>query len=291
MDYKDSKFANDIIKLQNDDGSWGNSFHSLSIPTSKQTLTTEQALRRLKILGYTIDDEPIKKAVKYLENCLTGKIKIPEKPEKLHNWKIFTELMFSTWIKIFTIENKLINENVKKWSTVINDSFVNGAYDNNKYVSIYEKIFGLKPKGGRFIDFVTFYQISLLTNSLDKSIEPLFFKYVLNNDVGIYYIYEKKLISTPIIFKAKETSLYLSAIELLAEYNNSNCKKQLDYVIKWLKNNMDKGNLWDMGKEVKDGIYFPLSDSWRKEEDRIKDCTYRIKKLVEKLEKENRNFA
>jgi len=281
MEYKDSKWANDIIKLQNSDGSWGNNFHSLSIPISKQPLTTEQALRRLKILGYTIDDKPIKKAVKYLENCFIGKINIPEKPEKLHNWKIFTELMFSTWIKIFTIENKLIMENIINWSTIINASFENGSYDNNKYTSTYESIFGIKPKGGRLVDFVTFYQISLLSNSLDKSIEPMFFDYILKHNCGIYYIYGKNIIKTPEIFKSKETNGYISAIEILSEYKN--CKVQLDFVVKWLKMNIVEENKWDMGKESKDGINFPLSKSWIKEEDRIKDCTYRIKKLIEKI--------
>jgi hypothetical protein len=49
-------------------------------------------------------------------------------------------------------------------------------------------------------------------------------------------------------------------------------------------------NEWDMGKESKDGINFPLSDSWKSEKDRIKDCTYRIKKLLEGI-KANCNFA
>jgi hypothetical protein len=38
-----------------------------------------------------------------------------------------------------------------------------------------------------------------------------------------------------------------------------------------------------MGKESKDGIYFPLSDSWDLKKDRIRDCTYRLKKLLEKI--------
>jgi len=40
-------------------------------------------------------------------------------------------------------------------------------------------------------------------------------------------------------------------------------------------------NEWDMGKASKDGINFTLSDSWRTDEDRIKDCTYRINNLLE----------
>ena len=47
--YKDSKWAKEIISLQDKDGLWGY-FHTLSVP-KKQPITSEQALRRLQILG------------------------------------------------------------------------------------------------------------------------------------------------------------------------------------------------------------------------------------------------
>ena len=43
MAHKNGKIAEEIIALQNADGTWGNEFHSLSIPNKKKTLTTEQA--------------------------------------------------------------------------------------------------------------------------------------------------------------------------------------------------------------------------------------------------------
>ena len=35
------------------------------------------------------------------------------------------------------------------------------------------------------------------------------------------------------------------------------------------------------------GIYFPLSDNWKKKENRIADCTWRIRRLLDKLEDRN----
>lgn len=60
--YKDSIWAKEIIQHQNRDSSWGY-FHTLS-KSNEYPLSTEQALRRLQIFGYTIGDEPIQKAVK-----------------------------------------------------------------------------------------------------------------------------------------------------------------------------------------------------------------------------------
>jgi hypothetical protein len=284
MDYRNGIWAQKIIDLQYEDGSWGY-FHSLSNPTKEQPMTTEQALRRLEILGFSINDEPIKKSVKYMDDCLLEKTRIPDAEEKTHNWKIYTELMLSTWIRIFTNENKTANNIAGRWCEIINSSFPNKNYNHDKYISVYESIMKIKmnPKAGRLVDFVHFYPISLLINVLDKNIEVAYFKYILEHDSGIYYIYSNKLKNVPKTFQSKDASNYIRAIELLVKYDNPECKKQLQFIIKWLEKNMKAKNEWDMGKESKDGINFPLSDSWRKEEDRIKDCTYRIKKLLDNI--------
>ncbi|WP_461257455.1 hypothetical protein [Treponema sp. R80B11-R83G3] len=142
MDYKDGKWAREIIQLQHDDGSWGY-FHSLSNPSPKQPMTTEQALRRLEILGFTIEDKPIKSAIKYMNDCLIGKNRPPDREEKLHNTKIYMELMLSTWIRRFTEENKMANKTAGKWAEIINSSFKNGYYDHNNYINVFEKTLGI----------------------------------------------------------------------------------------------------------------------------------------------------
>ena len=286
MDYKNGKWAKKILEIQHDDGSWGLNFHTLSYPTSKQPLTTEQALRRLEILGFTIGDEPIEKAAKYMTNCLTGRNNIPDRDEKTHKpWKKYIELMLATWIRIFTKDNEIANRIAKNWCMVINATFINGNYDHGLFMRNLEDFLGLKinPKAQRWNDFVSFYTVSLLTNGLDKKIEVYYFKYILEHNCGIYYIYNKKLLDAPKMFQSKFTSSYLRAIDLLVKYDNPECKKQLKFIGKWLDENRTKNNDWDMGKLSKDGISFPLSDSWKTDENRIKDCTYRISKLLENI--------
>ena len=87
----------------------------------------------------------------------------------------------------------------------------------------------------------------------------------------------------PQTFKSIEASRYITAFELLSEYRNPGCKEKLMFVVEWLNNNKEPEGYWDMGTKVKDGVKFPLSDSWRKKEMRIKDCTYRILKLIKVL--------
>jgi hypothetical protein len=69
MPASDNKWVQQILDLQLEDGSWVH-FHTLSQPTKQQPMTTEQALRRLRILGLTKDDEPIARALAYMEHNL-----------------------------------------------------------------------------------------------------------------------------------------------------------------------------------------------------------------------------
>lgn len=201
--HKDTKWAKGIIALQEKDGKWG-WFHSLS-QFYNSHVTTEQALRRLLYLGYTIEDDCIKKAVSYMDDCLTG----------------------------------------------------------------------------RLIDFVNFYPVSLLAGCLDEKTEAAFLEYILNNETGIYYIYDSKVYTLPGVFESKKASLFLGAAELLSKYKTGKIK--LRFVVDWLESNKNSYGRWDMGNTVNDKVYFPLSDNWRKKETREDDCTERITNLIKAL--------
>ena len=277
--HKDGKWAKHIISLQESDGKWG-WFHSLS-QFYNSPITTEQALRRLERLGYTIEDECIQKTVNYMNDCLIGKNDIPDRKEKLHNWDIFTSMILATWIRRFTRDNSNANKVAKQWSDIISAAFINGGYNHEMYVSAYTDIFGLKPNGSRFLDFVSFYQISLISDCLNENTEKAVIDYVIIKNDGIYYIYDDKIAVLPQNFKSKQASRYIAAIELLSEYKYA--KYKLGYVIDWLNDNRNENGKWDMGKAANDKIYFPLSDDWRKRETRENDCTERIANLINRL--------
>ena len=276
--HKDVKWAKQIISLQDGEGKWG-TFHSLSQPTDK--ITTEQALRRLERLGYTIEDECIQKAVSYMNDCLIGEKSIPDYREKVHDWKIFTSLMLSTWIRRFTSDNPVANKVAKQWADVISSAFIDGTYNHEKYVTAYTDILGLKPGGGRLIDFVNFYPVSLVRDCLNDNTQQAVVDYIINRDNGIYYIYNSKIAVLPRVFESKNTSYYLAAIEMLSKYVHA--RHKFNFVIDWLNDNKNENGRWDMGKMTNDKVYFPLSDDWRKKETREADCTERITKLITEL--------
>lgn len=281
MDYKDSKWTSQILTLQQDDGSWGH-FHTLSNPTKAQPMTTEQALRRLRILGFTKDDEPICRAMRYMETNLAD----PEPTvfhEKKHDSKTYGDLMLAAWLRLFDSENKLALSVAKKWASIIEAAFADGTYSHDAYVAAYEAQIGkkLNPKAGCLANFVVFYQVVLLQGMLLPKTESIVLDYILDYPTGMVYIYNKPLRNLPEAFASKQANHYLAAIELLAGY--AGAVEKLKFVSEWLMKNRGNDGLWDMGAVVKDGIHFPLSESWRNPADRKVDCTFRISRILKQL--------
>lgn len=278
--YKESKWVKEILALQRPDGSWGY-FHTLSNPGKKQAITTEQALRRLTILGLTEKDEGIQKAITYIENCLKGIVDIPDRKEKFRDWHVFTCLMFAAWLKLLSPENKLMKPIAEKWAAIIEFAFAEGKYCHEKYIEYYIKVFGIRPHNGRLRDFASFYQVALLQGVLKPETERSYFKYLINLPGGIYYVYDFKIADLPKEFASKQTSRYLSALELLAGYKAAG--EQLSFAVRWLEENKGEDGYWDLGQAAKDGVNFPLSDSWRRPSNRKRDCTIRITALLKKM--------
>ena len=281
MSSRYSKWVQQIVELQHEDGSWGH-FHTLSQPTKAQPMTTEQALRRLRILGLTKDDEPISRALAYMEYNL--KQPFPTVfHEKKHDSKTYGDLMLATWIRLFDPENEAAFVIANKWARIISSAFQDGQYSNERYITAYESEFvKLNLKAGCLADFVVFYQLALLPGLLERGVESAMLDYILPHKRGIVYIYNSPVNVLPEAFQSKKANWYLSAMELMAAYNSA--PKKLGFVVKWLLDNRDADGMWDMGAAVKDGIHFPLSDSWRKPEDRKRDCTVRVEELLKALE-------
>lgn len=278
-----NKWINKIIALQHEDGSWGDSFHSLSRSQNSEQMTTEMALRRLHILGLKKNDPPIQKALTYMENCLLGKDRIPDRREKVLNYDAFESMMLATWISIFDPDNIHAKKVSSFWASIITKAFKSGYFNEDTYQLEYRKSIPSLNRNERLIGISQFYMVNLLKSALSKEVEENFIDYILHNPSGIFYIYNAEIANPPSDFNNRNTSYYISALEQIADYTCA--KDKLSFVNNWLESFKNKRGKWDMGPTVKDGIYFPISDSWRKIEMRENDCTIRILNLLDKIRK------
>ncbi len=286
MDKKSGKWAAEILCLQNPDGTWGSQFHTLSMPDRRQGLiTTEQALRRLKILGFTIEDEPIKRAVDCMRACLRGERKIDGYWEKGHDWALFTKLMLSTWVREFCPDEPLALGFARQWARVIESAFGGGEYSRDAYCSAYNREFRSPIRGGRERSFVDFYHVSLLRDVLTPETESRFLDYVVGKPEGIYYICNGPVLKVPEEFASRETVRWLSAVELLLGYKSGAGK--LGFAARWIEENRGSDGSWDLGPKAGDRVRLPLSDSWRKKGARQADCTEWVGGILARLSEKN----
>ena len=282
MDYKNGKWARQILDSRNGEGMWGN-FHALSQPVSNKAITTEQAIRRLRILGFTKEEEVIQAVLERMCQCVSGEKKIDDYYEKSHDWPLFEKLMLSAWIRLFDPENEIALGVARQWAFIAERAFGSGRYDRNEDIEAFRQQFGRKPKSGFETGFGMFYHVVLLQGVLTLETESRLLDYYISRPEGIYYIYDRSLRVLPEVFASKKTSHYLAAIEALSGYPQA--REKLGFVAEWLESNRDGCGKWDLGPGAKDGVYFPLSDSWRKAEDRISDCTERISRLLQSIKR------
>lgn len=281
--YKDGKWARQLLLLQHEDGSWGEGFHGLSRPDPKLPPTTEQALRRLHALGFTRKDPAVADTLTLLEACLQGKRRIDDYWEKGHDWDLYTQMMLSAWIRIFDPDNETALIFANRLAKVISCAFASGSYDEKAYRQAYALEFSPLMKGDREGDFVHFYCVNLLPGLLEKEIEEAFVDYVLDHETGIYYLNRAKPMRLlPESFPGLETTRYLAGLQGLAGYPCA--KEKLAFAADWILSHRQADGKWDLGSQAKDGIYLPLSDSWRRTEDRRADCSHWIRTILSKLE-------
>ena len=280
MEHKEGKWAAQILEARHEDGMWGN-FHALSSPVKGRPITTEQAIRRLHRLGYTMEDEVIKNVVERMVLCITGQQKIDNYSEKTHDWNFFEKLMLSAWIRIFEPQNPYALEAARGWADIVEKAFASGTYCREDDIEAFTQQQGRRPRSGFETGFGMFYHAALLPGVLTPTTERMFLDYYLSKPDGMYYIYDRPLNQVPEVFASKDASCYLAAMEVLAGYETA--KEKLSFVVEWLNDNKDENGQWDFGPKANDGVYFPLSDSWRKAEDRKRDCTERVNMFLSRL--------
>lgn len=189
--------------------------------------------------------------------------------------------MLATWIRRFTHDDVLANNIAIKWRAAAVAAFCTGKYNAEAFYNTFGKI--SNQKHGRLAGLDMYYPILLLSGEIDAHIEKAYYDYIMNSEKGYYYGFTGAVTRLPNEFCSKEASRYLAAIEVYCEHTNRYCKDKLRFVIAWLNDNKNANGKWDMGPTVKDGVYFPLSDSWGTSELRENDCTYRMEKFISSL--------
>lgn len=280
-DLLSAKWVKVITDQQCEDGSWDR-FHTLSAD-SKTRISTENAIRRLLLLGLDIQDEPIRKVFAYMGAYLKEELDYRDRKEGLSDWKELMQLFTAAWMLNIDSRSKMAGRIADKWAELITRSFTGITFDFGEYSKAFLDIFHVKA-GKRVWDIESFHIVSIIKGRISPETEKKFVEYILSNEKGIYYVGNGRgaLSNVPENFMSRETSRYLFAHLLLADYPyyRNNC----GFVVDWLMKNRGEEGLWDLGPKVKDHVFFPYSDSWRNPVNRKIDSTLYVQKYLNAME-------
>ncbi|WP_026399720.1 hypothetical protein [Acholeplasma equifetale] len=233
-------------------------FHSMNHYISNLNLvSTETVLRVAYYHDITKDDSFVQSILDYVKSLLYEKEEYPDRKEKVINFKVFTELMYATWLTIFNVDDPKAKTIRKKWKIVVEYATTKNTFNEDKYKEKYDEIIGKPLHGERYITLNNFYIVALLKDELDSHSREIFSKYIMKQ--GIYYIYGKTLKKLPKAFDHNESIYYLLAVKMISNYITH--KEDLKFVKDWILSHEIDGN-WSMKNIRKDQIIF--IEDWKK---------------------------
>ncbi|MCP4159867.1 MAG: hypothetical protein GY760_07330 [Deltaproteobacteria bacterium] len=288
----ETKLVREIVDQQRDDGSWVD-FHSMAQITNAP-IRTEQAIRRLLLLGLDQDDLPVQKVFNYMEKFLLGELDYREPSMTRRDWDLLTKLFTSCWMLSIDRSNSLSTGIAEDWARVISHAFSGETFRQEYYNEAYYDIHK-SPQKPDMWGFLNYYVIAILPGFLSADVEFRFLDYILNSDQGIIYIHYNGLDNKgqnkrgvrpfnefPDDFCSTIARKYIDVYELISLYPSA--KEICKPFTNWIYENILEDGFWDLGSSAKDNINLPLSNSWRKRENRKIDCTVRIQSILAGIE-------
>ncbi|QUI20843.1 hypothetical protein HZI73_00305 [Vallitalea pronyensis] len=263
-------FVREIEKTQTQSGYWGE-FHGY----------TEEMIRRCLNIGLDPKHPCLIKVCNFIETILRGEEIWHQRCEKHDNprwWlEIFMPLVSASILSLVDPKNPLLRKHVELWRYFTQSSFAEGTYNSDIEMETQYNYFKINTK--RKLPFYNYYTILLLTSQKDilsPTLDKKMLDYCMHKEDGMYYIYEGSPTKSVSIHDTKDFYKWLRLLTIYKRFKSWNTYETPYY--QWIWNQRNSEGLWDMIKRPR-GFYFPLSNSWRTQKNRIIDssiCALRL---------------
>jgi hypothetical protein len=275
-----------VVALKNSqrpDGGWGR-FHSADSRIKSKIPTTEMAVLRTLALGLDKDHPIVRKAVRYLEKLLDGKIAFPDPAEKNNRWPTGCGLFVSSTLARIDPANKRLDLFWILWHDILKRTFATGQYSAASETAAHRELTGADTAGS-YLALNGKYQLRLLGSRprlIDSKIAASYIDWVWNHPEGIGYLGQPLSIFPP-KFKGYGADAWFCSMQILSRFGA--WRKQAVQSMEWLWHQRDNTGFWDFGPNVRyiGSHFMPLLDDWRAKKNRAIDWSTRVLVLLKRF--------
>lgn len=272
---QNSKWVELLYGSQLADGTWGR-FHTQNTKAKQLFPTTETAVATALASGLDKDSDLLRKTVDYIVDHLDGKtiwIDPPEKHDNPDAWPIGIRHISAANLALIDNLHPNLDEFWSYWRKTAGAAFASGQYDRKTEIETRNMLDDIKRKTpGAFHNKYHLILLSSTPKILPADLELEILNYVTDSPDGIYYAYDKRINTFPLVNERRFVSWLLS-LKLLSRF--SAWRITGPPALNWIWNQRSADGLWNFSgyRPSKPVSYLPLSESWRRRENRKIDCT------------------
>lgn len=282
-----SKWIAILLESQQADGTWGR-FHTQDTTAKQPFATTENAIRHALNCGLDKDSPVLQKVQAAILDYMSKKTCWPDPPEKHDN-----PLAWFEWVPQFSAAvlaeidqfHPRLDEFWQTWAEAVKESFQSGSYDRQTEITALNRLMACRMKNP--VPFHYKYPLQILSataNRLPADLERKLLDYVLDSPAGIYYTSD--MTGGPIrrlpAVQAKGFYSRCQAHRLLSRFPL--WKEMAQDAASWIWAQRSPEGFWDLGDKIARRPFtsFPLSESWKRRENRLIDYSVEMLTLLSK---------
>lgn len=275
-EFCNSKWIASVLEEQNIQGNWGR-FHTSNSKVKSKYPTTEYALKYLYYLGLRRGDEPIDRACSYMEFLLNNKEHWSDAWESNRWFGAGVDLFIMSSLSQFGSDEAYYQKALSNWIQVLESSFRSGEYNSKDCNETAKRLLGVDIHDS-YIGLNSIKTITLFAFNEAKIPKDLKIKYI-----NWLYTYPKNIFYMSVNLSNcqfdylvdGELTDWVLVMGLLSKFDGfiDVFYKEIDE----LSFRIQPYGLWDLGNAFKK---FKISDSWRKEQDRLIDQSIYILRIL-----------
>jgi hypothetical protein len=270
----------ELAREQWADGGSG-AFHSRSTHLKLKIPSTEVGVERALALGLDATHPILDRTTGYLLRIIKGEVPFPDYHEKNDRWPTGMRLFQASTLSLIHPQHPVLEDDRKLWLSIAGMAFQSGTYHEKDEIEAHARFTGATVKDN-YLVLNGRYQLNILGSipgKLPLELERALLRWLWQRPDGIGYLGIPLNREPPAT--AGQIDRWLASLELLARSFPSWVNFARG-AIDWLWNHRNEQGCWDFGTRPASISNLPLSDSWRRKENRVFDWTTRVLVLLRK---------